>query len=197
MYPNVNVKSLAQLCPTLCDSVDYSPPGSSVHGILQARILEWVAISFSKGSSQPRDQTQVSRVAGRRFNLWATREAQQIYTYSVLWTLIIKAQEMMLKFWINPFLFFFFFDKSFSNQSFTTYYQKPKNQIHSDNVCSLVICSIWILEPKSLDNTCVKGQTTRLFIIARLFILCKGTRLWRHWRKCLLNYSHTMKTIKL
>lgn len=66
-------------------------------------------------------------------------------------------------------------DKSFSNQSFTTYYQKLKNQIHSDNVCSLIICSIWTLEPKSLDSTRVKGQTTRLFIIARLFILCKGT----------------------
>ena len=44
-------------------------------GILQARILEWVAISFSRGSSRPRDWTQVSRLAGRRFNLWATREA--------------------------------------------------------------------------------------------------------------------------
>ena len=46
---------VTQLCPTLCDPVDCSPPGSSVHGILQARILEWVAISFSRGSSQPRD----------------------------------------------------------------------------------------------------------------------------------------------
>ena len=54
--------------------VDYSPPGSSVHGILQARILEWVAISFSRGSSQPRDRTKVSRSVGRHFNLWATRE---------------------------------------------------------------------------------------------------------------------------
>ena len=45
----------AQSCPTLCDPMDYSPPGSSVHGILQARILEWVAISSSRGSSQPRD----------------------------------------------------------------------------------------------------------------------------------------------
>ena len=51
--------------------MDYSPPGSSVHGILQARILEWVAISFSRGSSWPRVRTQVSRIAGRRFNLWA------------------------------------------------------------------------------------------------------------------------------
>ena len=49
--------------------------GFSVHGILQARILEWTAISFSRGSSQPRDQTQVSRIGGRHFNLWATREA--------------------------------------------------------------------------------------------------------------------------
>ena len=50
-------------------------PGSSVHGISQARILEWVAISFSRRSSQPRDRTQVSHVAGRRFTLWAIREA--------------------------------------------------------------------------------------------------------------------------
>ena len=59
---------VSQSCPTLCDPVDCSPPGSSVHGILQARILEWVAIVFSRGSSRPRYQTQVSRIAGRRFN---------------------------------------------------------------------------------------------------------------------------------
>jgi len=52
---------------TLCDPMDCSPPGSSVHGLLQARILEWVAIPFSTGSSQPRDQTQVSCIAGRFF----------------------------------------------------------------------------------------------------------------------------------
>ena len=67
---------VAQSCPTLCDPVDCSLPGSSLHGILQARILEWIAISFSRGSSRPRDRTPVSRIAGRRFNLWATREAQ-------------------------------------------------------------------------------------------------------------------------
>ena len=65
--------------------MECSPPGSSVHGILQARILEWVAISFSRGSSQPRDQTQVSRTAGRRFNLWATREAP-LYIYVYVYT---------------------------------------------------------------------------------------------------------------
>ena len=50
---------VTQMCPTLCDPMDCSPPGSSVHGILQARIMEWVVIAFSKGSSQPRDRTQV------------------------------------------------------------------------------------------------------------------------------------------
>ena len=61
---------VAQSCPTLCDPMDCIPSGSSVYGILQARILEWVAISFSRGSSQSRDRTQVSHIAGRRFILW-------------------------------------------------------------------------------------------------------------------------------
>ena len=61
---------VAQLCMTLCDPIDYR-----VHGILQARILEWVAFSFSRGSSQPRNQPQVSHIAGRFFTSWATWEA--------------------------------------------------------------------------------------------------------------------------
>ena len=56
--------------------MDCSLPGSSLHGILQARVLEWVAISFSRGSARPRDRTRVSCIPGRGFNLWATREAQ-------------------------------------------------------------------------------------------------------------------------
>ena len=60
---------VAQSCPTLCDPMDCSLPGSSVHGIFQTRVLEWVAISFSRGSSQPRDRTQVSCIPGRRFTI--------------------------------------------------------------------------------------------------------------------------------
>ena len=60
--------------------MDRGLPGSSAHGILQARILAWVAISFSRGSSQPRDWTQVSHIAGRLFTLWATREAQEYWS---------------------------------------------------------------------------------------------------------------------
>ena len=58
---------IAQSCPTLCDPMDCSLPRSSIHGIFQARVLEWVAISFSRGSSPPRDWTWVSRIVGRCF----------------------------------------------------------------------------------------------------------------------------------
>ena len=66
---------VAQSCPSLCDFMDCSLSGSSVHRILQARILEWVAIPFSRGSSRPRDRTQVFSIVGRFFTVWATRKA--------------------------------------------------------------------------------------------------------------------------
>ena len=65
---------VTQLCLTLGDSMDCSLPGSSIHGIFQARILEWVAIFISRGSSPPRDQTRVSHIVGRRFTSWTTRK---------------------------------------------------------------------------------------------------------------------------
>ena len=64
---------VAQLCPTLCNAMDCRPSGSSVLGIPQARIPEWVAISFSRGSSLPQDRTWVSRIADGFFTIWATR----------------------------------------------------------------------------------------------------------------------------
>ena len=66
---------VTQSCPALCDPMHCSLPGFSVHGILQAGILEWAAISFSRGSSQARDQTPVSWIAGEFFMVWDTREA--------------------------------------------------------------------------------------------------------------------------
>ena len=66
---------VAQLCLTLCDPMDCSSPGSSVHRVLQARILEWVAIPFSRRSSQPRDQIQVSCIEGGFLTFWETKEA--------------------------------------------------------------------------------------------------------------------------
>ena len=69
---------LLQSCPTLCNPMDCSPPGSSVHDILQSRILECVTIPVSGRSSQPRDWTWVSCIAGRFFTIQATREAPQL-----------------------------------------------------------------------------------------------------------------------
>ena len=66
---------VTQSCPTLWDTMDYT-----VHGILQARILEWVTVPYSRGSSQPRDRIQVSRIAGRFFTSCAAMEAQEYWS---------------------------------------------------------------------------------------------------------------------
>ena len=75
---------VAQSCPTLCKPMDCRPPDSSVHGILFTRILEWVAIPFSRESSQPREKTQGSCIAGRFFTIWATREALPHHSTDIL-----------------------------------------------------------------------------------------------------------------
>ena len=69
MYFENTESESAQSCPTLCSPMDCSLPGSSVHGIFQAIVPEWIAISFSRGSSRPRGQTQVSRIVDRRFTV--------------------------------------------------------------------------------------------------------------------------------
>ena len=81
---------VTQSCLTLCDPMDSSPPGASVHRILQARRLGWVAIPFSRGSSQSRDRTQVSRIAGGLFMVWATREATFIPHYTFIHFSVVK-----------------------------------------------------------------------------------------------------------
>ena len=70
---------VVQSCPTLWDTMGCSPLGSSDHRILQARILEWIAIPFSRRSSWPRDRTQVSCIIGRFFTIWTTWEFQYMY----------------------------------------------------------------------------------------------------------------------
>ena len=84
---------VAQSCLTLDDPRDCSPPGSSVHGILQTRILEWVTFPFSRRSSQPKERTQGSCIAGRFF-YWATREALYLkvnmFFYSSTLNFLIK-----------------------------------------------------------------------------------------------------------
>ena len=91
---------VTQSCLTLCNPIIYSPPGSSVHGILQARILEWVAISFSRGSSQPRMELtspESSWIDRRVLHHWATREAQVDYLDCIIF--LGGRSESSLAFW--------------------------------------------------------------------------------------------------
>ena len=87
---------VTQWCLTLCDPMDCSLPGSSIHGVFQARILEQVAISFSRGSSRPRDQTKVSGIVGRLYHLshqgiqnWKSLSCVQLFVTP--WTVACRA----------------------------------------------------------------------------------------------------------
>ena len=91
---------VAQSCPTLWDPMDSSPPGSSVHGILQARILDWVAMPSSRGFSPPRDRAQVSYIVGRFFTIWDTREVltHVICSISLSFIIFISLTIIIIKF---------------------------------------------------------------------------------------------------
>ena len=91
----------AQLYPTLYNPMNCSPLGSSVHGIFQARILGWLAISSSVGSPPPRDQTGVSWIVGRFFTIWATRGSLMDPNH-LLFIVCIQCEEWLLK---NKFFF--------------------------------------------------------------------------------------------
>ena len=91
---------VAQSCLILCDPMDCSLPGSSIHGIFQARVLEWGAISFSRGSSSPKDQTRVSHIVGRHFTVWATREVFFFFTsYHFLVLPILHETHLPVSLW--------------------------------------------------------------------------------------------------
>ena len=125
---------VTQSYPTLCSPINCSPPGSSVHGILQARILEWVAMPFSRGSSQPKDRTWVSLIESRFFTIWSTWESRKsrdvlrwwvlllplcyflsqiylVYASGLTSSKIVIAQIMWLYFSMPPYLHWSFFQK--------------------------------------------------------------------------------------
>ena len=77
------ISEVAQSCLTLCDPMDCSLPGSSIHGIFQAKVLEWGAIAFSRACSWPRVRTWVSHIVGRCFTIWATREVLTMHNVSL------------------------------------------------------------------------------------------------------------------
>ena len=89
LWSEVKWNEVAQLCLTVCDPMDCSLPGSSVHGIIQVRVLEWVAISLSRGSSRPRDWIRVSSIVGRHFTIWTF-----CYITSLLWFGFLAARQL-------------------------------------------------------------------------------------------------------
>ena len=133
---------VVQPCLTLCDPMDCSPPGSSVHGIFQARVLEWVAIFFSRGSSQPRDRTWVSHIVSRCFTDWATREVMNIY-FNFNFKLITN---------------FFFFTISMSYEMFEAHYTEKLfvwnwNLIDVFYLATLILVSKWYKNKTELHCT--------------------------------------------
>ena len=110
-WVKVKVKSLSHVW--LCDPMDCSLPGSSIQGIFQARILEWVAISLSRGSSWPRDRTQVSRIVGRRFTIWAAVKDLTVCFFALFCEFIIsklKKNQFIARI-LYPFSLYFHFNR--------------------------------------------------------------------------------------
>ena len=103
---------VAQSCPTLCNPVDCSPLGSSFHGISQARILEWVVIPFSRGSSQTRDQTQVSCIAGR------FPPGKPTYYLLTFWISLFSFANYVLCLKLSAAFFFFFLLLTFFHKAY-------------------------------------------------------------------------------
>ena len=141
----VKWSEVAQLCPTIYDPMDCSPPGSLVHGIFQAWILEWVAISFSRGSSGPRDRTQVSRIVGRCFTVWATREAPGLGSNKSVWiyllvhiciilvalSKIFLSENLTRKWYFQSYSdTFYFFTRLIFEKKTVSYMEIPQNYWH-------------------------------------------------------------------
>ena len=89
---------VTQSCLTLCNTVDYSPPGSSDNGILPVRILEWVAIPFSRGFSQPRDWILFSHIVGRFFTIWTISQSvsQSVQSLSRVWLWTVDPYKLLI-----------------------------------------------------------------------------------------------------
>ena len=152
---------VTQLCLTLCDYMDCSPPDSSVHGILQGRILEWVAIPFSRGSSQLRDQIPVSHIAGRFFTVWATRQAQNYHMTKQLhyWAYILRKPHFF--FFLILFLLYFTLQYCIGfaihwHESATGVYELP---ILNRPPTSHPISSLWIIPMHQSQAFCILYRT--------------------------------------
>ena len=137
---------VTQSWPTLYDPMDCSLPGSSVHGIFQAIVLEWIAISFSRGSSRPRDWTRVSCIVDRGFTIWATREVQRKRSYSLIeketllrkWSFCVKRKHVC--FWDMHVCLFPRWGRDIAGLLFTLYWHLTWAQFSSVAQLCLTLC---------------------------------------------------------
>ena len=160
---------VAQSCPTLCIAMDCSPPGSSVHWIPQASILEWVAICFSRGSSRPRNRTQVSCTAGRFFTTWATRQAGHCAT--VLTDLGAAIKQLLRR---RNSCISLLTGKVASKRS----YPQGPPFVHSINICgaSTRYQTVWIVDGTHNMPLCEMEETQRDRLGCVLSESCYNTR---------------------
>ena len=156
---------VTQLCLTLCNAMNCSPPGSSVPWILQARILEWVDIPFFRGSSWSSDQTQVSCIAVRFFTIWAIRVAHQMHEI----THILKLQRLGIEELNSPF-------------------PGQRSKITGDQLISPLTClrphPIFLLwEHFLLTPLRVRRSPSHWYLFTIIVILTKGNSplIWRFW----------------
>ena len=144
---------VSQLCPTLCDSIDCSTPGSSVHGILQERILEWITISFSRGSSQLRDQTWDFCIAGGFFTICATREVPKswcmllISILNALLFILSKSMKYICIWWEGM----LFLSQPHSMHSWDFYFFLTSFHMHRHNYSLYIIHPVSRLLPISVS----------------------------------------------
>ena len=158
--------SVAQSRPTLCDPMHCSPPGSSVHGIFQARLLEWVTISFSRGSSRLRDQTRVSCTAGRFFTIWATREALFFFLLIFLYAPTNSLRSFHTSCHQSPSVVFlvgyqwhFAWGSSFGWLSRTL--QDVKHPWHFHSITEMIVPTVQKLGSRSFRATCQPDSDSR------------------------------------
>ena len=130
-YFQLQVCSVTKSCSTLSNSMDCSPPGSSAHGISQTRILEWVAISYYKGSSWPMFPIQVSYIAGWFFTNWSTREAP-LCVYKIFFFFFSYVLERLFEWLYTSRLIAFFFQ-------YIKYVTPPFSHIVSDEYAVILI----------------------------------------------------------
>ena len=172
MLKNLCYCLVAKSCLILCHPMDCSPPGSSVHGILQAKILEWVAISFSRGSAQPRNWTWVSCITGGFFAEMVTREALRCILFYVE---LFEAKVLLLK----P-RFFYLVASASQDKGTCPHINSPSCYAVLSCMCLAMFSAEIMTRPLAMySDWCTLGRNNNLSVL--LFLCSWGCGNWTGW----------------